>query len=91
MLHFDMIHIPPPPHLPQPSRRRSEYDDNHDGLIGYPEFLTFSEGEGYIDDRNWHAINVSQCRLMPVNLRHQPRRSLGFVLSNPLTRLSTPP
>lgn len=38
----------------------SEYDDNHDGLIGYPEFLTFSEGEGYIDDRNWHAINPEQ-------------------------------
>ena len=42
-----------------------EYDENRDELVEYHEFLTFAEGEGYIDDRNWHAVNVGWHHPLP--------------------------
>eukprot|EP00041_Stephanoeca_diplocostata_P030226 m.908512 g.908512 ORF g.908512 m.908512 type:complete len:492 (+) comp23714_c0_seq5:444-1919(+) len=38
----------------------NDYDYNRNGLIEYHEFLDFAEGEGFVVDAKWHALNPDQ-------------------------------
>ena len=35
-----------------------DYDTNRDLSIDFQEFLDYAEGEGFIDDAEWHAVNA---------------------------------